>query len=122
MVKVSIKGLNINQKMISFVRVMYYSALLPINWLITEENGTTFKISTVKSILILIFDTMLTSMILAYMYLWHWLNIEDFNFGQLLQFSYYLDLNEGVMTTTLCQLLYITFPMLMFWMYCWTGK
>jgi len=81
-----------------------------------------FKISTVKSILILIFDTMLTSMILAYMYFWHWLNIEDFNFGQLLQFSYYLDLNEGVMTTTLCQLLYITFPMLMFWMYCWTGK
>jgi hypothetical protein len=122
MIKISIKGLNINQKMISFVRVMYYSALLPINWLITEENGTMFKISTVKSILILIFDTMLTSMILAYMYFWHWLNIEDFNFGQLLQFSYYLDLNEGVMTTTLCQLLYITFPMLMFWMYCWTGK
>jgi hypothetical protein len=122
MVKISIKGLNINQKMISFVRVMYYSALLPINWLITEENGTMFKISTVKSILILIFDTMLTSMILAYMYFWHWLNIEDFNFGQLLQFNYYLDLNEGVMTTTLCQLLYITFPMLMFWMYCWTGK
>jgi hypothetical protein len=26
------------------------------------------------------------------------------------------------MTTTLCQLLYITFPMLMFWIYCWIGN
>jgi hypothetical protein len=122
MVKILVAGLKKNQKMILFLRVMYYSAFLPINWTITDENETIIKISTLKSILLVLFDILLVFMIPAYVYFWHWLNIEEFNLGQLVQLSYYLELNEGVMTTTLCQLLYITFPMLMFWIYCWIGN
>jgi hypothetical protein len=122
MVQTLVTSLKNDDRMLSFLRMMYYFGLLPINWITTDEADLKFEISTLKSLVMLIFDILVASMIPAYFCIWHWLNIEGFKFTQLLDLNYYVSLNGGFVTTALCQLVYITFPVTMLWVYCWNGK
>jgi hypothetical protein len=122
MVQTLVTSLENDDRMLSFLRMMYYVGFLPINWITTDETDLKLEMSTLKSIVMLIFDILVASMIPAYFFIWHWLNIEGFKFTQLLDLNYYISLNEGFVTTALCQLVYIAFPVTTFWVYCWIGK
>ena len=107
-----------------FLRMMYFFGFLPINWMDHHREGEQcmFEISRTKTILLFILDFFLASIIPAYTCVWHWLNIDGFDLRQLLTVKYYLDLNGGNATNTLCQLVYVVFPSCVFWIFITVGK
>jgi len=109
--------------LLRLLQLMYYLGFLPVEWM-TNTNGsvTGFKICRVKSVFMITVDTLLALLIPAYFCLWHWLNVEDFDLARIWKISYYQQLNDGTVTTTLCQLLYVGFPSSIFWIYFKTGK
>ena len=109
--------------LLRILKLLYYFGFLPVRWT-TDGNGsvTGFEISRVGSILMIILDSLLALLIPAYFCLWHWLNIENVDLTKIWKISYYQELNDGTVTTTLCQILYIGFPSGLFWVYCKTGE
>jgi len=104
--------------MLRFLKIMYFSGLLPVNWTAQKDgNQIGFEISSMKTILMIVGDLFIAMIIPAYICLWHWLNITGFDFSQLLTAKFYMEVNDGAVTTTICQLVYINFPICVFWIY-----
>jgi len=109
--------------LLQFVKLMYFLGYLPIKWT-KQINGEKrqFEISWPRTILVIILDFLMALIIPAYGWLWHWLNFDNFDLGRLLTVNYYLELNDGNVTTALCQLAYIAFPSSIFWVFGTVGK
>jgi hypothetical protein len=119
---ISEKHSNMRPTILSFVKAMYYFGYLPFSWLERGESEF-FKINAKKTLIIFLFDLLLALMVPLYFYLWHLLNItENFEMSLLLKPSYYTELNDGVITTTLSQLVYVAFVSIGFWAFSFVGE
>jgi len=109
--------------MLGFLKVMYFTGYLPIRWTDQKDGEQEcFEISWLKTILLIVFDFLMAMIIPAYVCLWHWLNIAGFEINQLFSVKYYMEFNDGSFTTTICQLVYVTYPFFIFWIYGIIGK
>ena len=125
MVKISDKRRTIeSSSLLSFLKVMYFTGFLPIKWTSCDvhDKPDIFEISWLKTTLMIILDFFVALTIPAYLFFWHWLNIDSFDLHQLLTAKFYLEVNDGIVTTTLCQFVYITYPCCIFWIYGTVGK
>ena len=120
-VSIPLKKLQINRRMMAFLKIMYYFGYLPINWKNEDDpsfDEIKFEISKVKTVVMFVADFALALWIPLYFYIWHWINLgPDFDMGLLLMPSYYVDLNDGVITTALSQTAYVMIAIFIFWLY-----
>ena len=106
-----------------FLKVMYYAGYLPFNWTGDKDSDQVrFEISLPKTILVIFFDFFMAMFIPAHAFLWHWLNISGFDLTQLLSPKYYVECNDGSVTTSICQLVYVSYPFFIFWIHGFVGK
>ena len=115
-----------NRSLMTLLKMMYYFGYLPISWVSTKDPEyceIAFRISIWKTILMLIFDLLLSLLIPTYFYLFHVLNKdENFDLRQLWSPSYYISLNDGIMTTTFSQMLQAIFVMGLGGIHSFTGE
>ena len=120
-VSIPLKKLQINRRMMAFLKIMYYFGYLPINWKNEDDpsfDEIKFEISKVKTVVMFVADFALALWIPLYFYIWHWINLgPDFDMGLLLMPSYYVDLNDGVITTALSQTAFVMIAIFIFWLY-----
>ena len=125
MVKISDKSWKMEStSLLRFLKVMYFSGFLPINWTRCDLNDEQdrFEISWLKTILIIILDFFVALINPAYVFFGFWYSIDGFNVSQLLTSEFYLEVNDGYITTTLCRLVYAAYCFCIFWIYGTVGK
>lgn len=119
---IQVKDKNMNVGMIAFLRVMYYFGYLPFNWK-GGDDEVRFEISKLKLCLMFAFDFALALWIPLYFVIWHRINLGDaFDLSLLLRPSYYVDLNDGVITTAISQMSYVSAALWLFWLYSYVGE
>ena len=120
-VSIPVKNMEINWRMMAFLKIMHYCGYLPIKWKAEDYpsfDEIKFEISKVKTVVMFVADFALALWIPLYFYIWHWINLgPDFDMGLLLMPSYYVDLNDGVITTALSQTAYVMIAIFIFWLY-----
>lgn len=115
-----------NGSMMAYLKVMYYFGFLPFSWVSErdpEHYEFKFRISGLKTFIMLMMDLLLSLLVLAYFYVFNILNVDpNFDPRQLLNPSYFLALNDGVMTTSLTQMVFVAILLVGSWAYSLTGK
>ena len=108
-----------------YLKFMYWIGYLPFEWIDTESHEFTnvkFRASWYKTAFILLADLLIVSLIFIYFPVWHLLNIgKDFDLKLLLDLGYY-EAVFGTTTSAFCNLQFLTFPALTFWIYVNMGK
>ena len=114
-----------NMSLLKYLRCMYWIGFLPFEWIDSESqafNNIKFRVSGCKTLLILLTDLLLVSLVFVYFPIWHWLNFgNEFDLKLLLDQDYY----RAVFVTTtsaFCNLQFLTFPALTFWIFVVMGK
>ena len=125
-VSIPVKNMEINWRMMAFLKIMHYCGYLPINWKAEDDpsfDEIKFEISKLKTVVMFVADFALALWIPLYFYIWHRINLgEDFDMSLLLKPSYYVGLNDGVVTTAISQMIYMTFAVWIFWLYSFIGQ
>ena len=111
--------------LLKYLRCMYWIGLLPFEWIDSESkefNNEKFRASGYKTVLILFADFLLVSLVFVYFPIWHLLNIgKEFDFKLLLDQEYFKTV-FGTTTSAFCNLQFLTFPALTFWIIVVMGK
>ena len=117
---------NQNWSLIQYLRVMYYFGFLPFAWVSEKEPKyfeIKFTISIWKTVTMLVLDMVLALLIPTYFYLFSILNVNpNISPKEVFSPSYFLAMNDGVVTTSLSQFAYIFSMMLGAWTISFTGK
>jgi len=120
------KARQMNVSMTAFLKVMYYFGYLPFTWTAEDDpnfEAVKFEVSKLKMSLMLAFDFALALCIPFYIFVWHKINLgDDFDCALLLRPSYYVRLNDGVVTTAISQIVFMAAALWMFWIHSYVGK
>ena len=115
-----------NGSMMTYLKVMYYFGFLPFSWVSErdpEHFEIKFRISGLKTFIMMMIDLLLSLLVPAYLYVFNILNVDpNFDPKKLLSPNYYLSLNDSVITTTLTQVVFVAFIVVSFWAYPLTGR
>ena len=115
-----------NLPMMAFIRVMYYFGYLPFSWvsqLDPEYLDIKFRISNWKTFILLTFDLLLALTVPLYFYLFNIVNVDpNFDPRQFLKPKYYIDMNDGLVTNALSQLIYVYTLAIGTWSFSYMGK
>jgi hypothetical protein len=86
-----------NVKLLTYLKMMYYMGYLPVSW-ITQANGSSFKenkfeVNLRNSIKMACLDILIASVIIAYLPVWHLLNMgPSFDLAVLAKPDYYISI------------------------------
>jgi hypothetical protein len=86
-----------NVKLLKYLKIMYYLGYLPVSW-ITQATGSSFmenkfEVNLSNSIKMACFDIMIASVIVAYLPVWHLLNMgPSFDLAVLAKPDYYISI------------------------------
>ena len=115
-----------NLQLMRYLKMMYFLGYLPISWETSTDlynNGNFFKNSTIKSCVMLIFDSLMGLSFITLYYVWHLLNMDkDFDLSLIWTPKYIIGVYNGVVTSALSQLFYCFFPSMVFWIYTFLGN
>ena len=115
-----------NIQLLTYLYVMYFLGYLPISWEISTDlynNGNFFLNSTIKSCVMLLFDSLLALSFITLYYVWHLLKMDkDFDLSLIWTPKYIIGVYDGVVTSALSQLFYCFFPSMVFWIYTILGN
>ena len=114
-----------NMKLLKYLRLMYWMGFLPFEWIDPESpefQNVKFRVSGCKTILILLADLLIGSLVILYFPIWHMLNMgKDFEMNLLLDPEYYKKV-FGSTTSAFCNLQFLTMPLFAFWAYAAMGN
>jgi hypothetical protein len=110
-----------NYQMLKCLKIMYHLGYLPISWIKSDEPdyvAKKFKISLRKSLMIACIDIFIALIVIAYVPVWHLLNMgSSFDFTTLLQSDYYTFILQGSLTSAFSYFSFIFYPSLCWWIY-----
>ena len=116
---------NQNWSLITFIKVMYWFGYLPFSWVSEKDpeySEIKFRISSIKTCIMLIVDLLLAMLIPLYFYLFNVLNVDpDFNPKQYLNPKFYIDMNDGIVTSAMSQMIYVNILVVGAWAFSFTG-
>ena len=119
------EGCNKNWSLITFIKVMYWFGYLPFSWVSEKDpeySEIKFRISSIKTCIMLIVDLLLAMLIPLYFYLFNVLNVDpDFNPKQYLNPKFYIDMNDGIVTSAMSQMIYLNILVVGAWAFSFTG-
>ena len=119
------EGCNQNWSLITFIKVMYWFGYLPFSWVSEKDpeySEIKFRISSIKTCIMLIVDLLLAMLIPLYFYLFNVLNVDpDFNPKQYLNPKFYIDMNDGIVTSAMSQMIYVNILVVGAWAFSFTG-
>ena len=111
--------------LLKYLKCMFWMGYLPFEWLDPESHefaNVNFRASWYKTLLILVADLLIGSLVILYFPIWHLLNMgNDFDMKRLLDLEYYKYV-FGSTTSAFCNLQFISMPLLGFWSYAAMGK
>ena len=114
-----------NVKMIKWLKIMSCLGYLPISWINPndpEYAERKFKISLRKSLTIACVDIVVGLLVVAYVPVWHLLNIgPDFDFHLLLKADYYNHIVQGSRTSALTYFSFTLYPAFCWWIFVKVG-
>ena len=110
-----------NEKFLRYLKYMVFFGYLPFTWIEQDEPDSSkskFKISFWKSILIVLVDLSIVLVMLAYVPVWHILNLgPTFDLSLILKTDYYVKVFGGTMTTVLSEFIFIFYPSMCWWIF-----
>ena len=113
------KNLNLVKHLNRMVRLGF----LPITWI--EESGPElrFKLSLKKSVLIGLVDVVITTVIVAHMFVWHLVYVgPDFDLSLIFKPIYYMRVFHGSATSAMTELGFIFMPIVFCWIFVKIGS